>query len=175
MNVDPSCTFASLTVTAKNQHVVATLRDALSGAYPWPVLVRASDPRVAKDLLQAAANHARGELSRSVNIEKTAILRLTTPSWRRRGFDNRLPEADVLLVSGIDESPITTETIIVLACAMDAMHAEKRPVVTFASLSNDLADGHLVQLTTRYTGGRPLTWQNSPVRKTREARKEQRA
>lgn len=86
-----------------------------------------------------------------------------------------LAKPDVLLVDGIDARPITTETIIVLARAMGAMHAEKRPVVTFASQSNDVADGHLAQLTTRYTGGRPLTWQIMPVRKTREARKDQRA
>ncbi len=178
MDIDPGCTFSSLTITAKNQHVMATLRDALSGVYPWPVLVRASDQHVATELLHAAANHVRGDLARTLRIERTSSMGFRSPVVRSADAENSLhwfAKTDVLIVDGIDARPITTETIIVLARVMEAMHAEKRPVVTIAALSNDVADGHLVQLTTRYAGGRPLTWQSSPVRKTREARKEQRA
>jgi hypothetical protein len=52
---------------------------------------------------------------------------------------------------------------------MDTMHAEKRPVVTIAALSNDVADGYLAQLTTRFTGGRPLTWHSARSRKDHRA------
>lgn len=173
MQIDPSCTFASQSVSAKNRHVIETIRDALCGAYPWPVFVRARDPRAALGLLHAAANYVQGELSGTVRIARTTLLQHAVPAPRRAGGlageYEWLAKNDVLLVDGIDESPLNAETIITLARAMVIMHATRRPVVTFAALSNDSVDGLLAQLSTRFAGGRPLHWQSTPPVKARRA------
>lgn len=121
MQIDPSCTFASQRVRAKNRHVIETIRDALSGAFPWPVFVRARDPGAAMDLLHAAANYVQGELSRTVRVARTTLLQHAVPAPRRAGslsLEHKwLVKTDVLLVDGIDESPINAETIITLALA----------------------------------------------------------
>jgi hypothetical protein len=171
VDIDPTCTFASLQVMDRNQHVLATLRDALAGTYPWPVLVTARDPRMATRLLDAAANYVRGDLARSVHIARTSLLRQRNPSLPSTFLNCQhewLTCDDVLLVDGIDDLPINAEAIIALARAMATMHANKRPIVTVASLANDAPDGLLGQLTTRFAGGRPLAWQ-STTRKTRRA------